>query len=122
MPDFVPVSNPLDLTAQTLVDPELYRRVLAALIDDSRCRSILFGIIHADATTCALNFPAIIAAIRELAPAKPVLFAGLDEGRSFPRSTSTRCVRSASRTSHRPSVRCARWFSSSLTSPAVVFD
>jgi acyl-CoA synthetase (NDP forming) len=84
MPDFVPVSNPLDLTAQTLVDPGLYRRVLAALMEDSRCGSILLGIIQTDATTCALKFPAIIAAIRELVPAKPVLFAGLDEGAVVP--------------------------------------
>ena len=36
LPDFVPVSNPLDVTAQGLVDPDLYARVLAALIGDDR--------------------------------------------------------------------------------------
>ena len=36
LPDFVPVSNPLDVTAQGLVDPDLYARVLAALIADDR--------------------------------------------------------------------------------------
>ena len=32
LPDFVPVSNPVDLTAQALVDPELYQRAIAALV------------------------------------------------------------------------------------------
>lgn len=83
LPDFIPISNPMDLTAQALVDPELYRRTLAPLLDDA-CGSIVFGIIQTDETTSAIKFPPIIAAIRELKPAKPILFAGLDEGAMVP--------------------------------------
>ncbi|MBN2791437.1 MAG: acetate--CoA ligase family protein [Desulfuromonadales bacterium] len=84
MPDFVPVSNPLDLTAQALVDPDLYRRTLAALLDDKRFGCILFGIIQNDAKTADLKFPPIIAAIEKLQPQTPVIFAGLDEGAQVP--------------------------------------
>ena len=84
LPDFVPVSNPLDVTAQGLVDPDLYARVLAALIADDRVRSVLLAIIQTDAVTAKLKFPPILAAIEKLRPAKRVVFAGLDEGAVVP--------------------------------------
>ena len=84
MPDFVPVSNPLDITAQGLVDPDLYRRTLAALLEDARFGSILIGIIQTDAATAALKFPPILGAIEALRPAKPIVLAGLDEGAAVP--------------------------------------
>jgi acetate---CoA ligase (ADP-forming) len=84
LPDFVPVSNPLDLTAQALVDPDLYARVLAALIADDRVRSVLLAIIQTDAVTAKLKFPHILAAIEKLRPAKRVVFSGLDEGAAVP--------------------------------------
>ncbi|HET6565086.1 MAG TPA: acetate--CoA ligase family protein [Xanthomonadales bacterium] len=85
MPSFVPVSNPVDLTAQALVDPGLYQRSLSALLQDERFGSIVLGIIQTDATTSNLKFPPIIAAIQQLDPVKPVIFAGLDEGAEVPR-------------------------------------
>jgi acyl-CoA synthetase (NDP forming) len=84
LPDFVPVSNPLDVTAQGLVDPDLYARVLAALIADDRVRSVLLAIIQTDAMTAKLKFPPILAAIEKLRPSKRVVFAGLDEGAAVP--------------------------------------
>ncbi len=84
LPDFVPVSNPLDVTAQGLVDPDLYARVLAALIGDDRVSSVLLAIIQTDAVTARLKFPPILAAIEELRPEKRVVFAGLDEGAVVP--------------------------------------
>lgn len=84
LPEFVPVSNPVDLTAQALVDPDLYRRALAALLPDQRLGCVVLGIIQTDEKTCALKFPPIIEAIRKLAPSKPVIFAGLDEGAQVP--------------------------------------
>jgi acyl-CoA synthetase (NDP forming) len=84
MPEFVPVSNPVDLTAQALVDPDLYRRALSALLQDDRFGSIVFGIIQTDATTSNIKFPPIIAAVQDLKPRKPVVFAGLDEGAAVP--------------------------------------
>lgn len=84
MPVFVPVSNPVDLTAQALVDPDLYRRALAALLDDDRFGSIVFAIIQTDEATCNLKFPPIIQAIEALKPQKPVIFAGMDDGAPVP--------------------------------------
>jgi acyl-CoA synthetase (NDP forming) len=84
LPNFVPVSNPVDLTAQGLVDPDLYRRALAALVGDDRFGCIVLGIIQTDAKTCAIKFPPIIEAIRTLAPEKSVIFAGLDDGAEVP--------------------------------------
>ncbi|MBN8816335.1 MAG: acetate--CoA ligase family protein [Sphingomonas sp.] len=84
MPDFIPVSNPMDLTAQSLVDPDLYRRTLAPLLADDRFSAIILGIIQTDAATAKLKFEPIIEAIRALAPAKAVIFAGLDEGAPVP--------------------------------------
>lgn len=84
LPAFVPVSNPLDLTAQALVDPDLYRRTLAALLTDQRFGSIVFGIIQTNPGTSDLKFPAIIGAIEQLRPKTPVIFAGLDEGAAVP--------------------------------------
>jgi acyl-CoA synthetase (NDP forming) len=84
LPDFVPVSNPVDLTAQGLVDPDLYRRALAALADDGRFGSIILAIIQTDARTAALKFPPILDALRSLAPKMPVIVAGLDDGAAVP--------------------------------------
>lgn len=80
LPDFVGVSNPLDLTAQGLVDPDLYYRTLAALFGDDRFGSIVAGIIQTDPVTVGIKLPPILRAVSELRPDKPVIFAGLDEG------------------------------------------
>jgi acyl-CoA synthetase (NDP forming) len=85
LPDFVPVSNPIDLTAQALVDPDLYRRTLSALLPDERFGSLVYAIIQTDARTSNLKFPPIIAAIEALRPQKPVIFAGLDDGAQVPK-------------------------------------
>ena len=84
LPDFVPVSNPVDLTAQGLVDPGIYRRALAALFSDERFGTIMLGIIQTDAKTANAKFPPILTALRELPRSKPVVFAGLDEGAAVP--------------------------------------
>ena len=84
IPDFIPVSNPMDLTAQALVDPDLYRRTLSPLLADDLYGSVVLGIIQTDPKTSKLKFPPIIDAIGTLKPTKPVLFAGLDEGADVP--------------------------------------
>jgi acyl-CoA synthetase (NDP forming) len=84
LPDFIPPSNPLDLTAQALVDPDLYRRTINVLLQEKDFGSIVLGIILTDKATCDLKLPHIIDAIKALAPEKPVIFAGLDEGADIP--------------------------------------
>jgi acyl-CoA synthetase (NDP forming) len=84
LPEFIPPSNPLDLTAQVLVDPDLYRRTMNVLLQEKDFGSIVLGIILTDKATSDLKLPHIINAIRDLAPEKPVIFASLDEGAEIP--------------------------------------
>ncbi|HEX8755736.1 MAG TPA: acetate--CoA ligase family protein [Steroidobacteraceae bacterium] len=84
MPPFVAVSNPLDLTAQGLVDPDIYRRTLLALAEDGRLGAIVLGIIQTDAATSERKFRAILAGLRDWKSDKLVVFAGLDEGAPVP--------------------------------------
>ena len=83
LPPFIPPSNPLDLTAQALVDPTLYRRTLAPILDEDRFGSVLLGIILTDPKTTTLKLPSILDSIRTLKPDKPVMFSALDEGAPF---------------------------------------
>jgi acyl-CoA synthetase (NDP forming) len=84
IPDFIPVSNPMDLTAQALVDPDLYRRTLAPLLADASFAAVVLGIIQTDPATASRKFPPITDAVRALSPDKPVIFAGLDDGAAVP--------------------------------------
>jgi acetate---CoA ligase (ADP-forming) len=83
LPAFIPPSNPLDLTAQGLVDPGLYRRTLSAVLSEKEFGSALLGIILTDRRTSAIKLPPIRDTIRELRPHKPIVFAALDEGAPF---------------------------------------
>jgi acyl-CoA synthetase (NDP forming) len=84
LPAFVGVSNPLDLTAQGLVDPDLYYRTLAALFEDPRFACVIVGLIQGDPVTSGIKVPPVLRAVRELRPNKPVIIAGLDEGALLP--------------------------------------
>jgi len=84
LPSFVPVSNPLDITAQGLSEPAIYTRTLAALFDDRRVGGIVCGIIQGDPVTSGIKVPAILAALDGRTSTKPLIFAGLDEGAGIP--------------------------------------
>ncbi len=84
LPEFVGVSNPLDLTAQGLVDPELYARTLAALVDDDRFGAIVIALIQTDPVTVGIKIAPILRTVETLKPEKPIVFAGLDEGAEVP--------------------------------------
>jgi len=89
LPDFIPPTNPMDLTAQALVDPDLYRSTLPAILTDERCGSVVLAIILTDESTSRVKLPPILDAIRfmrtnpNVAP-KPIVFAGMDEGAQIP--------------------------------------
>jgi acyl-CoA synthetase (NDP forming) len=108
LPPFVPVSNPLDITAQGLSEPEIYTRTLEALLDDPRVGTVMAGIIQAEAVTCAIKYPAILAAVEGKTLTKPLIFAGLDEGAPVPPNASPPCARRAFPGSRRPSAPCGR--------------
>lgn len=80
LPDFIPATNPLDLTAQALIDPGLYQRTLPIVLADERFGSVVLAIILTDEATSGRKLPPILEAIREATLTKPLLFAGLDEG------------------------------------------
>lgn len=84
LPPFVPVSNPLDITAQGLSQPEIYTNTLNALFDDERVGGVVAGIIQGDPVTAQIKVPAILAALDGRTLVKPMVFAGLDEGAEIP--------------------------------------
>jgi acyl-CoA synthetase (NDP forming) len=83
LPEFITPTNPLDITAQGLVDPDLYRRCIPPVLRDDWYGSLLLAIILTDKQTSALKFPPIVTALREVPLRKPVVFAGLDEGAEY---------------------------------------
>ncbi|MCB5423876.1 acetate--CoA ligase family protein [Altererythrobacter sp. CC-YST694] len=84
LPDFVPVSNPTDITAVGLSEPEIYTKVLTALLADDRVGSVVASIIQSDPITSKIKFPAIIKVLEDGTFSKPLVFAGVDEGARVP--------------------------------------
>ncbi len=84
LPPFIPPGNPLDITAQALADPDLYRRTLPPILEDANFGSLALAIILTDEPTAALKFPPILTALREVGSNKPIVFAALDEGAPVP--------------------------------------
>ncbi|WP_340267760.1 acetate--CoA ligase family protein [Sphingobium mellinum] len=80
LPDFVPVTNPLDITAQGLVDSGLYGRTLAALAADPRISTIILTLIQTATGTSHIKFAAVMEALKAIDTAKPIILAGVDEG------------------------------------------
>jgi acyl-CoA synthetase (NDP forming) len=84
LPDYVPVSNPTDITALGLSEPEVYTKVLTALLEDERVGSVVASIIQSDPITSKIKFPAIIKVLEDGTFPKPLVFAGVDEGAQVP--------------------------------------
>jgi acyl-CoA synthetase (NDP forming) len=84
LPDYVPVSNPTDITALGLSEPEVYTKVLTALLEDERVGSVVASIIQSDPITCAIKLPHIIKVLEDGTFSKPLVFAGVDEGARIP--------------------------------------
>ena len=84
LPDFVPVSNPTDITAIGLSEPEIYTNLLTALLEDERIGSVVASIIQSDPITSKIKFPAIQKVLEGGRISKPLVFAGVDEGATVP--------------------------------------
>ncbi|TIX50622.1 acetate--CoA ligase family protein [Alteraurantiacibacter aquimixticola] len=84
LPDFVPVSNPTDITAIGLSEPEIYTNLLRALLEDDRIGSVVASIIQSDPITSKIKFPPIQKALEGGDLGKPLVFAGVDEGANVP--------------------------------------
>jgi len=84
LPDFVPVSNPTDITAIGLSEPEIYTNLLIALLEDDRIGSVVASIIQSDPITSKIKFPPIQKALEGGDLGKPLVFAGVDEGANVP--------------------------------------
>jgi len=84
LPDYVPVSNPTDITALGLSEPEIYTKVLTVLLEDPRVGSVVASIIQSDPITSKIKFPAIIKVLEDGTFSKPLVFAGVDEGARVP--------------------------------------
>jgi len=84
LPDYVPVSNPTDITALGLSEPEIYTKVLTVLLEDPRVGSVVASIIQSDPITSKIKFPAIIKVLEDGTFSKPLVFAGVDEGANVP--------------------------------------
>jgi acyl-CoA synthetase (NDP forming) len=80
LPALILPTNPVDITAQGLVDPDVYRRALLPLLADEAFGSVVLTIILTDESTGRLKLPPILNAISSLKLTKPIIFAALDEG------------------------------------------
>ena len=83
LPAFIPPSNPLDITAQGLIDPELYQHTLPPFLSDETYGSVILAIILTDLQTSGLKLPPLLNALEALRPNKPIVFAAMDEGGSI---------------------------------------
>jgi acyl-CoA synthetase (NDP forming) len=86
-PGLILPTNPVDLTAQALVDPTLYARTMKPLLDDPRYGSLVLAIILTSPLMAKRKVQPVIDALLEFKPEKPVLFAMLGEEAEVPGET-----------------------------------
>jgi len=84
LPVFSPPSNPLDLTAQALVDPSLYRKVLDLIARDAAFGSVVMVVSLPSADSANRKLPPIIDALGSFAGNQAVVFAMLGEDCPIP--------------------------------------
>lgn len=88
-PDLIQPTNPLDLTAQALVDPHLYRKTLEPFLADEDVGAVVFGGILSSPLIAPRKMQPIVDAARELTLRKPVLFAMLGDDADVPQDIVT---------------------------------
>src|SRR5262245_43238322 len=78
-PDLILPTNPLDVTAQSQVDPDLYRRAMQPFFDDDRYGSVVLSVVLSSPTHSQRKMGPIIDALAQSGPPKPVVFAMMGE-------------------------------------------
>jgi acyl-CoA synthetase (NDP forming) len=78
-PDLILPTNPLDVTAQSLVDPDLYRKAMKPFLDDDHYGSLVLAVVLSSPTHSERKMGPIIAALKDFGPPKPVVFAMMGE-------------------------------------------
>src|SRR5262249_33500149 len=78
-PDLILPTNPLDVTPQSLVDPDLYRKAMQPFFADERYGSLVLAVVLSSPTHSERKMAPLIAALEEFGPRKPVVFAMLGE-------------------------------------------
>ena len=119
-------SNPLDLTAQALIDPHLYRRVLDLIARDDAFGSVVVTISLPSADSADRKLPPIIDALGSLDGNQAVVFAMLGEDCPIPaayvdkiRDTGTPFFRSPERAFRAlAALKGLAWIPAALAPPA----
>jgi acyl-CoA synthetase (NDP forming) len=85
-PGLILPTNPVDLTAQPLVDPDLYTRALPPLATDERYGSVVLGMILSSPAMAARKTEPVLKAIRSIPPErrKPMVYAMLGDEAPVP--------------------------------------
>jgi acetate---CoA ligase (ADP-forming) len=78
-PEIILPTNPLDVTAQSLVDPNLYYKAMKPFLDDERYGSLVLAVVLSSPTHSERKMGPIIAALEDSGPSKPVVFAMMGE-------------------------------------------
>lgn len=78
-PDLIHATNPLDLTAQALIDPHLYRKTIEPFLNDDGIGCVVIAGIISSPLIAPRKMQPIIDAARELNFQKPVIFAMLGD-------------------------------------------
>jgi acyl-CoA synthetase (NDP forming) len=83
-PGLIVASNPLDLTAQTLIDPTLYARATESLMAHPACGSLLVTVILSSGPMASRKMPPVLDLLRHWSRSRTVVFAMLGEDTAIP--------------------------------------
>lgn len=83
-PELILPTNPLDLTAQALVDRDLYRKTMLPLLADERYGSLVLAVILGNPAITPRKVQPIIDTLKEIRTKKPIIFAMLGEDTEVP--------------------------------------
>lgn len=83
-PGLVVASNPLDLTAQPLVDPSIHEKTIVPLLSDPRCGSVVIAILLSSAPMARIKMPPVVDVVRRFAGERTMVFAMLGEDAPVP--------------------------------------